>query len=137
MVYSQIRWLRDKLIFEGARSSLSLIKSKQLNRIAPDEIPLLERRHSQTLNPFLPLIHHYKRVINRIQNVICTNLTGVKVQKISREIPRCCFVDIGFPIARESLVHWHTAANFAGKHWEAGGQFLPSSNVQREKKAKV
>lgn len=69
--------------------------------------------------------------------MICTNLTGMEVQKISREIPRCCFVNIGFPVAGEGLIHWHAGANFAGKHYETGGQTLPSSTVQGERNAKV
>ena len=137
MVYSQIKCYVTSQFPQVRPSSLSLIKSQQLDRITPNKIPLLERRHYQSLNPFLPLFHHYKRVVNRVQNVICTNLTGVEVQGIGREIPRCCFVDIGFPVAGEGLVHWHTGANFAGKHYGAGGQFLPRITVQGENCAKV
>jgi len=65
--------------------------------------------------------------------VICTNLTRVEVQKVSREIPRRCFVNVGFPVAREGLVHWHTGANFAGKHCSGRSALAKDYCTRREK----
>ncbi len=61
----------------------------------------------------------------------------MEVQKVSSEIPRCCFVDIPFPVAGEGLFHWHTGAHFAGKHYELQCQILPGSTAQGEKNVNV